>query len=147
MKLRPLFQEDLPSMADIEAVCSKNPWGFGMLKEAVVLRGGFGLGVEEGGRLLGFGLFYRVLDECQVMTLCVHPGHRRRGVGRLLMEGAKKAASRQGAEKMSLEVRKSNVAAQGLYAQLGFFRVGVRKGYYRDGEDAVLMDCLLKEGT
>jgi len=143
MRLRLVSMADLPPMAAMEAICSPSPWGFGMLKEALVLEGTWGLGIEEGGLLLGFGLFYKVLDEWQVMTLCVLPQHRRRGIARSLLEEAKEAAKQEGARKLSLEVRESNVAARRLYVQTGFFQVGARKAYYRDGEDAVLMDCLL----
>ena len=147
MMLRPVEREDLPQMADIEALCSQTPWGPRMLAEALGLKGAWNVGLEEDGQLLGFGLFYQVLDEWQVMTLCVSPKHRRRGIGRRLMEEAKETAKQQGARKMSLEVRQSNEAALKLYAQVGFSRVGLRKAYYSDREDAILMDCLLKEGT
>ena len=42
-----------------------------------------------------------------------------------------------------LEVRASNMAAVALYEQLGFQHVGRRKGYYADGEDALLMNRAL----
>ena len=41
---------------------------------------------------------------------------------------------------MTLECRKTNIAAQNLYRKLGFIDVGVRKRYYSDtGEDALVM--------
>lgn len=52
---------------------------------------------------------------------------------------------RHDAESVLLEVRASNKPAQRLYASLGFERVGVRKRYYGDGEDAVLMTLLLRQ--
>ena len=39
-----------------------------------------------------------------------------------------------------LEVRASNAAACRLYSKMGFEEVGIRKGYYSDGEDALLME-------
>ena len=54
---------------------------------------------------------------------------------------------RPAAEAVLLEVRASNLAAQALYARLGFERVGLRKRYYADGEDAVLMTLLLRPRT
>ena len=43
-------------------------------------------------------------------------------------------------ERITLEVRDSNTAAQSLYEKLGFVRVGRRKGYYSDNnEDAIIM--------
>ena len=38
-------------------------------------------------------------------------------------------------------MRKSNLTAQNLYKSLGYVSVGVRKRYYEDGEDALLMVC------
>ncbi|MCL2626139.1 MAG: ribosomal protein S18-alanine N-acetyltransferase [Cystobacterineae bacterium] len=146
MRLRVVHREDLPQLAHIEESCSSSPWGMGMLGEAMGLEGAWGWGIEEGGRLLGFGLFLKVLDEMQVLTLCVLPEHRRRGCGRRLMEEAEHLARELGMEKLSLEVRQSNLPALTLYGHLGFIRVGCRKAYYKDGEDAVLMDRPLRGG-
>ena len=49
-------------------------------------------------------------------------------------------ALKNGAEKMTLEVRKTNYIAQNLYSKLGFEPSGIRKGYYMDDhEDAIIM--------
>ena len=40
---------------------------------------------------------------------------------------------------MTLEVRRSNLAAQALYHQCGFLDVGYRKRYYENSEDALIM--------
>ncbi|MCL2313756.1 MAG: ribosomal protein S18-alanine N-acetyltransferase, partial [Proteobacteria bacterium] len=127
-------------LAHIETCCSKNPWGVGMLEDAMEMEGAWGWAIEEGGILWGFGLFLKVLDELQVLTLCILPEHRRKGYGRKLMQEAESEAKRLGMRRMSLEVRRSNLPALTLYNQMGFIRVGYRKGYYRDGEDAILMD-------
>lgn len=52
---------------------------------------------------------------------------------------------RDGAESVLLEVRASNEAALRLYDSLGFQRVGLRRRYYADGEDALLMTLLLRQ--
>jgi ribosomal-protein-alanine N-acetyltransferase len=49
-------------------------------------------------------------------------------------------ARAQSISRVTLEVRKSNLAAQKLYQSMGFLTTGVRKGYYSDdGEDALAM--------
>ena len=44
---------------------------------------------------------------------------------------------------MFLEVRAGNVAARRLYRQLGFRDLGVRRGYYGPGQDAIVMELRL----
>lgn len=48
-------------------------------------------------------------------------------------------ACKKGAKGSSLEVGRRNHGAWGLYCELGFREVATRHGYYRDGEDAVLL--------
>ena len=48
-------------------------------------------------------------------------------------------AADSGMNWMTLEVRRSNVAAQNLYHKLGFIDVGYRKRYYENSEDALIM--------
>lgn len=78
-----------------------------------------------------------VAGEVQILEVAVHPSVRRRGLGRALVRAA---LDRSPAGEAALEVRASNEAAIGLYRGMGFKEVGVRKGYYADGEDAVLMN-------
>jgi ribosomal-protein-alanine N-acetyltransferase len=74
-------------------------------------------------------------------NLAVVPGRRRRGVARRLLEDLLSRARAEGAGRLTLEVRVSNFAAQGLYRAHGFRLAGLRRRYYRDtGEDALIME-------
>ena len=42
-------------------------------------------------------------------------------------------------ETITLEVRKSNLAAQNLYRKNGYIDITIKKAYYRNGEDALYM--------
>jgi hypothetical protein len=66
-------------------------------------------------------------------------GERRRGVAPRFEDSLREARTR-GVERVTLEVRVSNFAAQGLYRRHGFRLAGLRRRYYRDtGEDALIM--------
>lgn len=56
------------------------------------------------------------------------------------------AHRRSSAEVATLEVRASNEAAQQLYRSMGFETAGVKKQYYKNGEDALVMQLLLAQG-
>ena len=71
--------------------------------------------------------------------------YRRLGVGSMLLEAVIERAKKLGLSILTLEVRQSNIAAQGLYRKYGFEEIGVRKRYYSDNnEDAVIMTKNLK---
>ena len=90
--------------------------------------------------LIGYGGYWRVVDEGHICTLAVRQAWRGRGLGELLLLSLIEHALSSGIEMMTLEVRVSNAVAQSLYQKYGFERVGRRKGYYGDnGEDAWIM--------
>jgi ribosomal-protein-alanine N-acetyltransferase len=88
-----------------------------------------------------------VADEVHILDVAVHPGHRRRGVGRLLLQHILAEARQNGVRSASLEVRVSNQPAIALYQALGFQQVAIRRQYYENGEDAFLMVCSLSDLT
>ncbi|MCY7303995.1 MAG: GNAT family N-acetyltransferase [Thermoleophilia bacterium] len=80
------------------------------------------------------------------LGLMIAETHRRRGVGRALLDQAVTWAASTGVEKLELHVFPWNEPAIGLYESYGFEREGVRRGQYlRDGApvDAILMALLL----
>ncbi len=93
----------------------------------------------------GFAAFWKVLDEMHINNLAVHPALRGRGLGTRLLAGVMAAASRMGVRRATLEVRRSNLPAQRLYAAAGFRVVGVREGYYTQPvEDALVLSMAVE---
>ncbi len=91
-------------------------------------------------RVVGYGGYWIILDEAHVTNIAVHPGYRGFKIGNRILVELMKGAARDGAKRMTLEVRQSNKPAQKLYEKMGFIRQGIRKGYYTDtGEDAYIM--------
>jgi RimJ/RimL family protein N-acetyltransferase len=76
------------------------------------------------------------------LGLMVAASHRRRGIGRRLLDTAVKWARMAGVSKLELHVFPWNLPAIQLYEGFGFEREGLRRGHYlRDGVavDAILM--------
>lgn len=91
-------------------------------------------------RIAGWVVVWFVAGEAHIASIGVTESERRRGVGELLVLGAVQAAAANACDELTLEVRKSNEAAQALYRKYGFREVGERKGYYvDDNEDALIM--------
>jgi len=91
----------------------------------------------------GFALGWRADDEAEILTLAVAKDSRGQGLGRALAVALLDRLRADGARSVSLEVRRSNAAALGLYTSLGFAPSHVRPRYYRDGEDALVLGAAL----
>ncbi|HEX4601181.1 MAG TPA: ribosomal protein S18-alanine N-acetyltransferase, partial [Gemmatimonadales bacterium] len=84
-------------------------------------------------------------DEGEILNLGVAPGHRRRGVGRALVEAMLARCGERGVTTVYLEVRESNSGARRLYETVGFHEVARRARYYqRPVEDAVILRASLR---
>jgi ribosomal-protein-alanine N-acetyltransferase len=86
----------------------------------------------------GFVLYRDVAGDVEIMNLAVRV--KGQGHGRFLLEkffAALFSGGPQSGRKVFLEVAASNVPARKLYESLGFEKTGVRKAYYRSGEDAL----------
>src|SRR5690242_19776482 len=90
--------------------------------------------------IIGFAGLWLMVDEAHVTTIAMHPNHRRRGLGELMLASLIDIAYTIGAKWVTLEVRVSNYTAQNLYHKYGFREAGLRHRYYSDNqEDALIM--------
>lgn len=80
----------------------------------------------------------RLAGEAELLRLAVDPARRGEGLARALLAAAEAELGPLGIRDLHLEVRVSNAAARGLYEACGWAPSGLRKAYYRDGEDAAL---------
>lgn len=94
----------------------------------------------------GFVMLRCVAGEAEILTLCVLPAYRRQGLAAQLVAWSLALARAQKAEMVFLEVSVGNPAAQKLYAQAGFERKGLRRAYYPDGSDALVLGHVLECG-
>lgn len=93
---------------------------------------------KEDDEVVGYAGIWVILDEAHITTLAVCPTRQNRGVGQQLLNHIICEGEKKGANRMTLEVRLSNIKAQDLYKKYGFVSCGVRPNYYQD-EDAVIM--------
>ena len=133
--------EDIPRVLEIERQSFRTPWpGDAYTHELKENRLASYLVARAEGELVGYAGMWVILDEAHITTIAVDPHHRGQHIGERLLVGLIDAALARSARWMTLEVRKSNTAAQTLYEKYGFREIGTRKGYYSDNrEDAIVM--------
>ena len=99
-------------------------------------RPGIGLWSEDD--LVAMASGWLVVNELHITVVAVDPLQRRQGLGRQVLQALLSHGQRLGAERATLEVATSNTAAMALYRCLGFRDAGIRRRYYRNGDDALI---------
>lgn len=141
LRLRPFTADDVTAAAALETEIFSDPWPASFFRSELEQPLVYARVAERDGVLAGYQLAWLGAGNGHLGNLAVAPAHRRAGVARALMDDLLDAARARGVESLTLEVRVSNAAAQGLYRAYGFRVVAVRRGYYRDsGEDALVME-------
>lgn len=87
----------------------------------------------------GFALWRCLGGEGEILTLGVLPAEQKRGAGEALLRCILGQAASASLKAMFLEVDAGNEAARALYGKHGFVKVAERRGYYRNGADALIL--------
>lgn len=142
---RRMVEADLDAVLEIENAVYTHPWTRGNFTDSFAA--GYHCWVMEcRGTLSGYGVVAVAAGEAHLLNLSIAADRQRRGLGSELLRFMLKLARDYGAERLFLEVRASNQAAQELYVRQGFARIAVRRGYYpatSGREDAVVMEKTL----
>jgi [ribosomal protein S18]-alanine N-acetyltransferase len=148
---RTLSEHDLDEIVSIETASFSNPWTRHMyLRELqnpdvsflYVLRVSPDRVSQDGrpDQIAAFCSFWLVLDEIHINNLAVRADHQGQGLGTVLLQHVLDAGASRGAERATLEVRRSNTPARRLYERLGFEVAATRPNYYvSPPEDALIL--------
>lgn len=94
---------------------------------------------EQDGQVVGFIATRGAADNYEITNLAVSAIQCRQGIGLALVTHAVRELKQRGAVQITLEVGCANIPAQRLYQKAGFVKMGVRKKFYKDGSDALIM--------
>ena len=94
--------------------------------------------------ILGFIGALRIIDELNIMNIAVRKDMRKLGIGSALLQHLINFSKEQDASSITLEVNENNVSAINLYKKYHFEQVGLRKKYYNNTDNAILMSLYLK---
>lgn len=141
-----LGQADAERVAALLTPALGASWTERAVGEELVRKGAMVLGIEQDGELVAALLGWLIAGELEINAVVVRPDSRRSGLGRRLVDEAIARAAAGGAVAAFLELRADNTPAMKLYLRCGFSALDVRRGYYGDGTDAVVLRAQLGAG-
>ena len=143
VEIREMNPDDVDSVFELECSIFKDSWSYQQIAsetDGAKYKKPFLLEIDN--RLAGYAFIWTIADEIHINNFAIHPSFRRKGLGLKLISFI--FDEFQEYKKFYLEVRKSNKAAISLYMKKGFGVFFIRKGYYPDGEDALVMQKIKK---
>lgn len=137
--IRSMRHSDLARVVEIEKLCYSHPWSAELFQRELdnPLASMDLLWIE--GELAGYLCSWMVSGELTILNVAVAPRFRRRGMAAALLRHVIEKNRSRGLDRVFLEVRVGNIGAIALYRSFGFRKMSVRKRYYPDGEDALVM--------
>jgi len=148
VSIRPAVSDDLEQILAIEKVSYPEPWGSDHFIEefkkpfarTLVLTDD-----ETDSIVVGYIVYWLQAEGVSLLNVCVNPKWRTLGFSKMLMHAMINEAVREEIPRIVLEVRESNTEAIALYQRIGFKTIHERKGFYHDGETALVMEIKTSE--
>ncbi|WP_217587755.1 ribosomal protein S18-alanine N-acetyltransferase [Lentibacillus saliphilus] len=140
-EIREMDANDLKRVMEIDAAVYQTPWSQKVYEQELGNNPhAYYAVIVVNGHVAGYAGAWIVMDDAQITNIVIAPEFRGQKLGSHLFEHMLQMAIYKGAQRLSLEVRVSNVIAQSMYRKFGLVPGGIRKNYYKDNqEDAVVM--------
>lgn len=138
--IRWMIRRDMQEVLDIESESFEFPWSEDDFVNCLRQRNCIGMVADYADRVVGFMIYELHKTRLHVLNFAVAPDVRRQGVGTQMLAKLRGKLSDQRRNRILLEVRETNLAAQLFFREADFKAVSVLRGYYADSpEDAYLM--------
>ncbi len=148
LSITPMRRRDLKALMPIEQAAYPTSWSRRVFEnELDQVAGGsrYYVVVRDGRELVGYAGLWIVTDpdgdQAHVTNIVVAEHRRREGIASALLVHLARVAVARGCVAWTLEVRASSTGAHELYRRFGFAPAGVRRRYYDNVEDAIVMWC------
>lgn len=140
IEIRKMQEEDIDDVLIVENNSFSTPWSKESFMGELVNPMALYLCVHVDNRVIGYAGMWKIYDEGHITNVAILDKYRGLGISKTLMYDMIDLAMMNNINRLTLEVRKSNMVAINLYKKLGFVSYGIRPKYYTNPvEDAIIM--------
>ncbi len=139
---------DLESIKDILFTEFDDFWTYNIFKEELINPNSQYIVAKIDDNIVGFAGIWKAVDVIHVTNIVTKKDLRNKGIGSILLRNLIDLSKKdKGIDSITLEVNENNLPAISLYEKYGFKKVGLRKKYYNNQNNALLMTKELKGET
>lgn len=138
-EIRRISENDIEAIASLEREIFPDPWSVKSIRETYENNSACIIGAYKQNVLIGYVIFYYVLDEGEIARIAVSSTYRRQGVAEQIFSGLLGFCAENKIERILLDVRISNEPAIAFYRKTGFTDDGIRKNFYDNPKEHALL--------
>lgn len=131
--------KDLEKISDIFYSEFDDYWTINMLKQELENSNTYYLVAKINDEIVGFGGVYKILDEMNINYIVTKKNKRNLGIASQILYNLISFANTKKIKTIMLEVNEKNIFAIKLYEKFEFKKVGLRKEYYNNTDNAIMM--------
>ena len=144
MEINEMKVSDLDSIADNLQTDYDDFWNYNVFKSELENKNSKYIVAKKNNKIVGFAGILITIDIAHITNIVVKKDLRKEGIGTILLQELIKISKKMKMNELTLEVNELNSAAINLYKKFGFEQVGLRKNYYRTGDNAIIMTKAIK---
>lgn len=114
-------------------------WNYNVFKSELENPNSTYIVIKSNDEILGFAGIWKAYDDVHITNIVTRKDIRNQGIGSKLLEELINIAKKTGLETLTLEVNENNHSAIHLYEKFGFKVLGIRKKYYNNTDNAIIM--------
>ncbi len=138
--IRRLKEEDILKIVELENSTLNTSLGYDMLKSSLENEMAYFFVLEEEENILGYISTMFDGQIVEILNFCVDKNSQHKGLGTKILSFLDNYFYTLKAKSMILEVRNNNINAIKIYEKFGFKKIHVRKNYYSNGDDALILE-------
>lgn len=139
IKISAMTLPDLDSISDILTCEFDDFWNYNLFKSELENKNSMYIVAKLNNQIVGIAGIWLSVDDIHITNIVVKKNCRNQKIGSLMLNNLIKLCENQTQKSITLEVNSNNIPAQKLYQKFGFKNVGIRKKYYNNTEDAIIM--------
>lgn len=140
LEIKKMLISDLDNISETLTTCFDDFWNYNILKSELENNNSQYIVAKIGKNIVGFAGIIDTLDQMEITNIVVRKDVRHKGIGNILLNELIKISIKNNKNNIFLEVNSNNLFAIKLYEKNGFKKVGLRKNYYNNTDDAILMN-------
>lgn len=139
IKISKMNIDDLNKISPVLLTEFDDFWNYNILKSELENENSKYIVAKNNDEIVGFAGIWISIDEAHVTNIVTKKDLRKNGIGSTLLEELINLSKNLNLVSITLEVNENNLDAIKLYEKFGFEKLGIRKKYYNNTDNALIM--------